>query len=455
MKEDVKTKMKNRFSSEDKNQFIIQSPKLFLSQILGIDLQPFHKEWIDIVENNRFTVLLAPRGSGKTTVMTVGYGMWRVLLNRKLRILIVSNTQTQAETIMRQIRSYVDTNPKIEDIFGEIKANVWTSGELDFKGHGAQKETTVTALGAHGSLIGRHMDIIFLDDIIDGKNTNTKMQRDKMWEWYFNTLMPMLEPDGEIHIIGTRWHEADLYSQIVSTGGYKSKIYKALDGRTSYWPEKYPYELLRDYRRQNPEAFAMSYQNEIVQGESAIFHEKDFKYYEKLPPGLFFYQGVDLAASKTGDYFVICTVAKDEVMGNYYVVDVYRARLSLSKQYDAIIHEAERFNPVKIGVESGAYQTALTDELKSSTVLPIKSISQKVDKVTRARSMSVLFENGQVYFPSRKMRLIEELRRFPKVEYDDTVDALDIAIRVSQKRRRWNWGEVSQRIQTGQYMRKI
>jgi predicted phage terminase large subunit-like protein len=423
--------------------------------VLGVKLQPFHKKWIDFVERNRFTVILAPRGSGKSTVLTVGYSLWRALLNRDLRVLIVSNTQRQTETFVREIRAHIESNSKVYDMFGNVKGNFWTPSELDFRGHRIQKEATITALGAQGSLIGRHMDMIILDDIVDAKNSATKLQRDKIWEWYFKTLMPMLEPTGEIHMIGTRWHEADFYSQIISTGSYKQKVDKALNGRKSYWPSQYSYETLKGYRRQNPEIFAMQYQNEIVQGKNAIFYDKDFRYYETLPVGLLFYQGVDLAASKTGDYFVICTIAKDVDVGNYYVVDVFRSRLSLSKQFEKIVQQGERFNPVKIGVEAGAYQTGMVEELKCDTTLPIRSIHQHTDKIARARRMSVLFENGQIYFPSRNMRLIDELRVFPKGEHDDCIDALEMALRISQRHEKWAWGDLKSRIFSGNYLRKV
>lgn len=443
-------------ASLDTKVLRMQSPKLFLKYMLGIPLQPFHEEWLKFVEENKQTIILAPRGSGKSTVITIGYSMWRALLDRSLRILIVSNTQRQAEMFLRQIQSFFESNHNILNTFGDIRGKVWSVNELDLIGHKSQKETTFTALGFQGSLIGRHMDIIMLDDIIDSSNCSTKLQRDKAWEWYFSVLLPMLEPGGEIHIIGTRWHEADIYSQLMKIDTYKSKVYKALteDGK-SYWPSRFPVELLKEYQRQNSSMFALQYQNEVINSATDIFDSKYFKYYEQLPPGLTYYQGVDLAATKEGDYFVICTVGKNEETGEYYVVDVFRDRISLAQQIEKILWKADQYNPVKIGIESVGYQAALANEVQRQAPLPIVQIQNKIDKVTRAKRLSVLFENGLIYLPDRESILVDELKAFPRGEHDDCVDALEMAISLSQSRLNWKWEDVKKSIYVGKYITEV
>jgi len=437
----------------DKTSLVVHSPKLFLSYILGFDLQPFHKEWLDLVDRNRFTLILAPRGSGKSTVVTVGYSLWKALMDPQLRVLIVSNTQSQAETFLRLVRNLC-VSGKVADIFGDVVGSVWTNTELEFKGHGNQKEMTITALGASGALVGRHFDVIMLDDICDGKNMATENRRSKVYEWYFQTLLPMLEPDGELHIIGTRWHEDDFYNRIKG-GNYKTKIYKALNGRKSYWEERYPYELLKKLRAESPTTFEMQYQNEIVHSEDAIFKERYFKYYTVLPDNVEFYQGIDLAASERGDYFVIVTIAIDKQTNDIYVVNVFRQRLSLSRQIEAIIKMAEKYKPMRIGIESNGYQLALASEMIKRSMLPIKKVYQERSKIDRASKLSVLFENGTIFLPERRMRLIDELLVFPRGKYDDCVDALDLAVSVAKKRMTWSWDEIRTRIFAGNYVAKV
>jgi len=421
-----------------------QSPILFLREVLEVDLQDFHIEWLRFVQNNRFTVIMAPRGSGKSTVLTVGYTLWRTLTNRNLRVLIVSNTQRQAEIFLRQIRSYIES-PLIMDIYGDIRGNTWTTNELDFKGHGVQKETTITALGVQSALIGRHMDMIMLDDIVDEENSSTEFQRTKLWEWYYKVLLPMLEPDGSLHIIGTRWRENDFYSQIMKSN-YATRIYKAINDGKSYWPSKYPIDLLNSLAKQNPTMFAMQYQNEIISPSDAIFKDEYFRYYEELPPYLDYYMGVDLAASPTGDYFAIVVIGKNKE-GDIFVVDQYRGHLTLSRQFEKIYYYVNEYDPVMIGIESNAYQLAVANELKNRG-LPIKAVSQSKNKESRAMSLSVLFENGKIYFKQRNTDLENELRMFPRGSHDDMFDALEIAVSLVRKR-----GDISFSSWTGAYVK--
>ena len=45
------------------------NPVAFMTDLLGLDCEPFHQEWLKAFEENKFSVLLAPRGHGKTTTV--------------------------------------------------------------------------------------------------------------------------------------------------------------------------------------------------------------------------------------------------------------------------------------------------------------------------------------------------------------------------------------------------
>ena len=54
-----------------------------------------------------------------------------------------------------------------------------------------------------------------LDDVVDDDNSRTEHQRQKLLTWYRKVLLPCLEPNGEIHAIGTRYHPMDLYGHFL------------------------------------------------------------------------------------------------------------------------------------------------------------------------------------------------------------------------------------------------
>jgi hypothetical protein len=72
-------------------------------------------------------------------------------------------------------------------------------------------------MGVGGPIISKHYDVIILDDIIDEENARTEEQREKMRVWYYKSLLPCLEPYGEIHILGTRYHPYDLYHELLTS----------------------------------------------------------------------------------------------------------------------------------------------------------------------------------------------------------------------------------------------
>jgi len=88
-------------------------------------------------------------------------------------------------------------------------------------------------------------------------------------------------------------------------------------------------------------------------------------------------------------------------------------------------------------------------------MLPIKKVYQERSKIDRASKLSVLFENGTIFLPERRMRLIDELLVFPRGKYDDCVDALDLAVSVAKKRMTWSWDEIRTRIFAGNYVAKV
>ena len=79
-----------------------------------------------------------------------------------------------------------------------------------------KKEATLTALGASGAVISKHFDVIIGDDLVGLENARTEKQRSNLKEWFYSSLFPTLEPDGEIHILGTRYNPLDLYEDLIT-----------------------------------------------------------------------------------------------------------------------------------------------------------------------------------------------------------------------------------------------
>ncbi len=215
----------------------------------------------------------------------------------------------------------------------------------------------------------------------------------------------------------------------------KVLVEKAIRDGKALWPEKFPLEELAKRREEMGSViFNLQYQNDASLARGAVFREEWLRYFERSPEGLAVYQGVDLAisTSRFADYFAIVTVGAT-ISGEFFVLDVFRGRLTFEQQVHAILQKAADFDPVSIAIESTGYQAALRQVLASRTSLPVRPVVPHKDKVTRALRISALFENGKVFLQAGQVALREELLAFPGGEHDDLCDALEMAISLARR----------------------
>ena len=439
---------------------------LVCTYITKRSVQDLHKSIISNISSNKSTLDLAPRGFGKSTVGDVDFCITRILRDPNIRIMIGSKTQTQAQAFLKEIRTHFEQNEDLLRVFGDWKTskdNVWSDREFTVnKRTIIKKEATVTALGASGAVISKHFDIIIGDDLVGLENARTERQRANLKEWFYSSLFPTLEPDGEIHILGTRYNPLDLYEDLIKSRDYVVNIQQAIrtvnGKKVSLWEDKFSLERLEAILKQSGKIiFNMQYQNDTELAKGRIFKAKYFKYYEEYKLDYDFqtakiriknaegvdqwkkvrvYMGADLAISEdensNNDYFVLMMIGVDEDK-NVYVLEYVKDRFTFNSQLNTIITYGRNKYPMveRIGVETVAYQKSLAQELRRLSLLPIININTSKDKVTRAMRRSANFENGKVFFREDMDDLEECLLLFPEVDHDDLFDALDFAMTVA------------------------
>ena len=294
------------------------------------------------------------------------------------------------------------------------------------------------------------------------ENARTERQRKNLNEWFYSSLLPTLEPDGEIHILGTRYNPLDLYEDLIKSRNYEVNIQRAIqlvDGKeVSLWAEKFTIERLKEIRAESGKIiFNMQYQNDTELAKGRIFKAQYFRYYEEYKIDYDFqtakirikdnegidrwikvrvYMGADLAISENensnNDFFVLMIIGVDDNR-NVYVLDYVKDRLTFNTQLTTTISYGRDKYPMveRVGVETNQYQKALAQELRRLSLLPVININTTKDKVTRAMRRSANFENGKVYFREGMDDLEECLLLFPEVDHDDLFDALDHAMTVA------------------------
>lgn len=429
--------------------------------ILGYQITPFHSAMLSHQLSTPDSMVLAPRGGGKSTVCDIVYCLWRLVNNPNLRICIASKSEGQAVTFLSEIKQHIAENRDFIAVFGDLKGSRWNDNEIIIKTRSKiMKEPSIVALGAGGGIVGRHFDIIIGDDLVDLENSRTDIQRHKVKEWFYSVLRPTLEPDGEIRIIGTRYHPDDLYGHFAyrdkKTGEYRDPrigphvlVVPAIKQRVvldekgnetlieeSFWPEKFTLKFLQETRAASGSAiFALQYQNDasvVTEGyirlddlEPYIWtHRRDWE-----DKGLIIFQGVDPAISQktTADYFAHQTIGVDRETGDIYDLARFKGRLSFHEQVDYIVRAAQEWEPVAIGIENNAYQDALAQEVARHFWMPVLPLRTKLDKVMRTKIFSAITEQHRLHLSPNSTSLMENLVNMPNVQHDDEFDALYLA----------------------------
>lgn len=427
---------------------------LVCTYITKRNVMDLHKSIISNISNSKSTLDLAPRGFGKSTVGDVDYCITRILRDPNIRIMIGSKTQTQAEAFLKEVRTHFEQNEDLIRIFGDWKTskdNVWNDREFTVnKRSMIKKEATLTALGASGAVISKHFDVIIGDDLVGLENARTEKQRSNLKEWFYSSLFPTLEPDGEIHILGTRYNPLDLYEDLIKSKDYVVNTQKAIrvvnGKKVSLWEEKFSLERLEAILKQSGKIiFNMQYQNDTELAKGKIFKAQYFRYYEEYKIDYDFQTakvriktedgidqwikvrlcfGCDLAISEKeqdkGDYFVLMVIGVD-ADHNVYVLDYVKERLTFNTQLNTIIDYGRNKFPMveRIGVETVAYQKSLAQELRRLSLLPIININtstpvigNKAKKLFEdfAKECDIIYKEKQETFDTQHEKLKEQYR---------------------------------------------
>jgi predicted phage terminase large subunit-like protein len=183
---------------------------VFAKDILGYkDLtESFHKPIAEFHGStpHRRNLYMVQRGGFKTSLLSIAANIQRILRNPDIRILIASNKLENAEAILAEIKGHL-ANPLLLDLFPDIlypdptKSPVWTTSRIAVKTTARRREPTITAIGLHGELVGRHYDHATFDDMVGLENSATREERQKAIEWW-QAAQAILDPGSTEDIVG-------------------------------------------------------------------------------------------------------------------------------------------------------------------------------------------------------------------------------------------------------------
>lgn len=382
-------------------------------------------------------LILMPRGSFKSSIATIGTTVQDVVNNPNIRILIASETYQNAQKFLREIKGHFETNQEFINHYGNLVSPVgWTETEITVNKRTKNlKEPTISTAGIDVTKVGMHYDKIVVDDPVSQNNITSPEQIQKTLEW-FQQLFSLLEPGGEVVVIGTRWDDLDLYGYIIDMAEklrFNIYVRSAIDKEGNLlFPTRLTHEFLDNTLAiQGSYIFACQYLNDPVPMENAVLGNV-MKYYPENIMGkkLYKFAAMDLAISQkqTADYNAWVVVGVDEDK-NWYVLDAIHKRCTPKEAIDFTFALYSLHKPVKIGVETVAFQKAMIymfqEEMANrKQFLPLEELKSDTDKLRRILSIQPKVQNAQLFIKDDQADLEYEMRRFPRGKHDDLVDAL-------------------------------
>lgn len=247
----------------------------------------------DQFDPNRNKLLIQmPRGTFKSSIVTIGFTLQYILNDSDARILIDSETYGKAKNFLAEIKGHLEDNKKFREIFftihgcypddGRKDPSVrWTDSAVDLACRkNKRKEPSISVSGIDRSINGMHFDLIIADDLHSEKNVTNKEQIEQVIEHY-KLCFSLLDPGCPMIVIGTRWDYQDLYQYMLENerARYNIIIRKAIeDDGSLLFPERLTHEFLQETReRQGNYIFSCQYLNSPVDDETATFKQSYFR----------------------------------------------------------------------------------------------------------------------------------------------------------------------------------
>jgi hypothetical protein len=97
---------------------------VYLNHYITVESPPFHKDIHRIAQDASIpiSVILAFRGSGKSTLISLAYVLWAIMGVQQMKfVLLVGMTQEQARQMLRNIRSEIESNPVLAADLGPFR----------------------------------------------------------------------------------------------------------------------------------------------------------------------------------------------------------------------------------------------------------------------------------------------------------------------------------------------
>lgn len=406
----------------------------------------------------KMLLLMMPRNSFKSSVVTIGFALQFILHDGNARVLVDSETFSKAKAFLAEIKGHLEDGEKYRDVFYTIYGKYpdddkkstttrWTDSQIDVSCRTKKrKEPTFSASGIDKSINGMHYDLIICDDLHSEKNITNKEQIQQVID-HWKLSLSLLEPNKYMVVIGTRWSYKDMYQYLLDAerDRFNILVRSAIDEDDNlFFPEILTREFLdKQKKSQGSYIFSCQYLNSPVDDETATFKRSYFQYknWEDVRGRpMNWYLAIDPSFDGPySDYVGMVECAMD-YQGELIVGDVYRLKLTYAQIIQLMfdLYQAKKYKTIV--VETVATQKSLSymlneEQRRRQVWLPVKELASRHNaKEERIRGLAPYYEFRRVWH-LRDGKMIEELEdellHFPVGKHDDVIDALSTVLEIA------------------------
>jgi predicted phage terminase large subunit-like protein len=417
-------------------------------------------------------LFVAPRGSSKSTHLSLGFALYCIVLKRTRYCLEVCDVYAQAALLIEAIKAELTTNPRLSHDFPEAcgAGRVWREGEIV-----TRTNIRVEGLGALQKIRGRRHgpyrpDLMFFDDLENDEQVRSPEQRLKLQNWINRAALKVGPPDGSMHVI---WVGTVLHFDAVLVRASKSPVWRTTEfqavvtwpdnmdlwdafeevfnndgeeaakafytarkaemdaGAVVNWPAVQPLLFLMLERAASHDAFQTEYQNKPI-SEGNPFGK--VIYWNVKTSNLILFGAIDPSLGKKGkgrDPSAILIGGMDRQTGRMDVLEAsIRKRLPDVIIADTIALQRE-YRCLLWFVEAVQFQeflrtTLMIEAAKQGVGISAVPITPNSDKNLRIERLQPPIAAGLIRLHPTQVTLLDQLQQWPNGDHDDGPDCLDM-----------------------------
>jgi phage terminase large subunit-like protein len=407
----------------------------------------------------KLAVIVAFRGSGKSTLISLVYAIWSIIGKQDAKfVLLFSQTQGQSRQILANIKMEFESNELLRKDFGSFEESndEWRSTTLVLSRYRAKIMIASTGESIRGYRHGQHRpDVIIFDDIEDNDSVRTKESRDKTYQFVTSQAIPAGDINTKVIMIGNLLHEDSIVKRFINEINLRSRdgifrLYPVLKDGRPLWREKFTSKAHIDALKRkigNEKVFRREFMLEIVPEDDQVIDLNWIHYYDELPiltgsNYRFTAIGVDLAIIEkdSGDFtsFISALIfGYGEDMKIYILPNPVNKRMNFSTtevELKNLVESLGGKDNVKIYIENVGYQQAFVEVMQNQGFMAEGVSVNSASKRERLMFISYLVRAGKVLFPRYGAEnLITQLIGFGIEKYDDLADAFSLLIKKARE----------------------